>query len=65
MTIFDPMDSTEFRVDHVMYNLHSTICDLEALRRSNDARRFLQEETADIEVCRDRLSRILDDVGGK
>lgn len=64
--IFDPMDSTEFKADHAIHNLCSVVADIDSLRRSNDARRSLQDAMAitDIELCRDRLSRILDDLGG-
>lgn len=67
MSTADPMETTEFRVDHAIHNLCSAVGDLDDLRRSNEARRELQDEMslADIELCRDRLSRILDDVGGK
>jgi hypothetical protein len=67
MSIADPMDTTEFRIGHTIRNLCSAVTDLDDLRRSNEARRDLQDATSlsDIELCRDRLSRILDDVGGK
>jgi hypothetical protein len=67
MSIVDPMETTEFRVGHAIRNLCSAIADIDDLRRSNEARRELQDTTslADIELCRDRLSRILDNVGAR
>lgn len=67
MSIADPMDTTEFRVGHAIHNLCSAVADLDDLRRSNGARRDLQDagNVADIELCRDRLSRILDDIGDR
>ena len=66
-TVADPMDTTEFRVGHAIHNLCSAIADLDDLRKSNEARCELQDTTSlsDIELCRDRLSRILDDVGAR
>lgn len=66
MSIADPMGTTEFRAGHAIHNLCSAVAELDDLRRSNEARRELQDTTslADIELCRDRLSRILDDIGG-
>lgn len=67
MSTTNPIDTTEFRVGHSIHNLCSAIADLDDLRRSNEARRELQDTTslADIELCRDRLSRILDDIGAR
>lgn len=67
MSIADPMDTTEFHVEHAIHNLCSAVADLDDLRRSNAARRDLQDagNMADIELCRDRLSRILDDIGDR
>ena len=67
MSIADPMETTEFRVGHAIQNLCSAIIDIDDLRRSNEARIQIQDAATllDIELCRDRLSRILDDVGGK
>ena len=67
MSTADIMDTIGFRVGHAIHNLFSAIDEIDNLRRSNEARAELQVEAScfDIEVCRDRLSRILDDVGGK
>lgn len=67
MSIADPMDTTEFQVEHAIHNLCSAVADLDDLRQSNAARRDLQGagNMADIELCRDRLSRILDDIGDR
>lgn len=67
MSMADPMETTEFRVEHTINNLYASVRDLNDLRRSNEGRREIQNGSSliDIEVCRDQLSRILDDVGGK
>lgn len=64
--VLDPMETTEFKADHAIHNLCSAVGDIDGLRRSNEARQSLQDAMAiaDIELCRDRLSRILDDLGG-
>ena len=66
METLNPMETSEFKADHAVHNLCSAVGDIDALRRSNEARRLLQDAmtNADIELCRDRLSRILDDIGG-
>jgi len=63
--IIDPMATTEFVVDHALHNLCEAVSDIDALRRSNDARVLLMDSmsVSDIELCRDRLSRIIDDIG--
>lgn len=62
----DPMETVEFKADHAVHNLCSAVGEIDAIRRSNEARRLLQDgmAIADIELCRDRLSRIIDDLGG-
>lgn len=67
MSTVDPIDTVEFRVDHAINNLCSVVAEIDHLRRSNEARGSLMDASAsaDIELCRDRLSRILDDIGGR
>lgn len=65
--VSDPMDTTEFKVGHLIRNLCVTVWDLDDLRRSNEGRRELQNQPnlIDIELCRDQLSKLVDDMGGK
>lgn len=62
----DPMDTVEFRADHAIRNLFLAVSEIDDLRRSNEARGSLMAERSrsDLELSRDRLSRILDDLGG-
>ena len=66
MSIADPMDTTEFKVGHLIRNLCVTVWDLDDLRRSNEGRRELENQLnlIDIELCRDQLSKLVDDMGG-
>ena len=62
----DPMTTAEFRVEHAIRNLMDATQELNDLRRSNEARHSLMDRrnASDIELVRDRLSRIIDDVRG-
>ena len=62
----DPMDTTEFKVDHLIRNLCSAVWDLNDLRRSNEGRIELQSDAnlMDVELCRDQLSKLIYDMGG-
>lgn len=63
--VIDPMKTTEFKADHAIRNLFMAVSDLDDLRRSNACRAHLIDTSAliNIERERDRLSRILDDLG--
>lgn len=65
--VADPMDTVEFRADHAIRNLCLAVSEIDDLRRSNEARGSLMHDMSrnDIELSRDRLSRILDDLGGE
>ena len=67
MSIADPMETTEFRVEHTINNLYASVRDLNDLRRSNEGRREIQNWSImiDIEVCQDKLYLIFYDVGCK
>ena len=65
MSIADPMDSIEVAVEMRMVGLMSATQFLDEKRRDNAARQSIIDNASDIELVRDRLSRILDDVGGK
>lgn len=64
--VLDPMETTEFKADHAIRNLFMAVSDLDELRRSNACRAHLIDTASliNIERERDRLSRILDDLGG-
>lgn len=61
----DHVNSVEVAVDMTMHELMSATNFLCDKRRNNEARQFIIANASDIELVRDRLSRILDDVGGK
>ena len=65
MTIFDPMDTTEFAVETRVSSLVSLAEYLDEKRRDNTLRQSIIANARDIETARDRLSHVLDDVGGK
>ena len=65
MSIADPMDTIEVAVEMRMVGLMSATQFLDEKRRDNAARQSIIDNASDIELVRDRLSRILDDVGGK
>lgn len=62
----NPMETKEFEVEHSLRNLMNSVTDLDQLRLSNEGRGILvhPECVGDLELSRDRLSRILDDVRG-
>lgn len=68
MSIADvnPMDTTEYRVEHALHSLMQTVQEIDKLRTRNEARGVLLRSVnvSDLELSRDRLSRILEDVGG-
>ena len=61
----DPMESVEVAIEMRMVGLMSATQFLDEKRRDNEARQSIIANASDIELVRDRLSRILDDVGGK
>jgi len=65
MSTTDLMETTEFAVETRIREMYSSIDFLNSRRRDNTARKSIIDNAAFIEVARDRLSRILDDVGGK
>ena len=65
MSIADPMESVEVAVEMRLVGLMSATQFLDQMRRDNAARQSIIDNASDIELVRDRLSRILDDVGGK
>lgn len=62
--VIDPMDTTEFRVEHALNNLMDAAREINDLRRSNEARSILMRSRSreDLEMTRDQLSRVLDDI---
>ena len=64
-TVADPMDSIEFAIETRVVSLVSLAEFLDDNRRDNTLRQSIIDNASDIELARDRLSRILDDVGGK
>lgn len=64
--VIEPMDTTEFQAEHAIANVMMAVQDLDQLRRSNEARGVLLHERSrqDLELSRDRLSLILDDLRG-
>lgn len=65
MTMADPMESIEFAVETRVVSLVSLAEFLDEKRRDNTLRQSIIDNASDIEMARDRLSRVLDDVGGK
>lgn len=65
MSIADPMDTIEFAVETRVVSLVSLAEFLDEKRRDNTLRQSIIDNASDIETARDRLSRVLDDVGGK
>lgn len=65
MILADPMESIEFAVETRVVSLVSLAEFLDEKRRDNTLRQSIIDNARDIETARDRLSRILDDVGGK
>lgn len=61
----DPMVTPEFAIEQGMRELFACTEFLDKMRRDNEARQSIIANVSDIELVRDRLSRILDDVGGK
>ena len=64
-TVADPMDSIEFAIETRVVSLVSLAEFLDDNRRDNTLRQSIIDNASEIELARDRLSRILDDVGGK
>lgn len=65
MTIIDHMDTIEFAVETRVASLASLAEFLDEKRRDNTLRQSIIANASEIEMARDRLSRVLDDVGGK
>lgn len=64
-TIFEPMESFEFAVETRVVSLVSLAEFLDVNRSDNTLRQSIIDNAGEIEAARDRLSRVLDDVGGK
>lgn len=65
MSIADPMESIDFAVETRVVSLVNIAEFLDHNRRNNLMRQSIIDNASDIELARDHLSRILDDVGGK
>lgn len=65
MSIANPMDSIEFAIETRVVSLVSLAEFLDEKRRDNTLRQSIIDNAGEIEAARDRLSRVLDDVGGK
>lgn len=65
MSIADPMESIDFAVETRVVSLVNIAGFLDHNRRNNLMRQSIIDNASDIELARDHLSRILDDVGGK
>jgi hypothetical protein len=63
--MFEPMESYEFAVETRVVSLVSLAEFLDVNRRDNTLRQSIIDNASHIEAARDRLSRVLDDVGGK
>lgn len=61
----DLMESIEFSVETNLRDLDVSITALDSMRRINMSREFVVKNADRIELARDILSRVLDDVGGK
>jgi hypothetical protein len=60
----DPADTIEVAVELEMRGLMLATQSLDEYRRSNAGRQALIDNRGDLELTRDMLSRMLDDVGG-
>lgn len=65
MSIADPMESFDFAVETRVVSLVNIAEFLDHNRRNNLMRQSIIDNASEIELARDHLSRILDDVGGK
>lgn len=65
MSIADPMGSIDFAVETRVVSLVNIAEFLDHNRRNNLMRQSIIDNASEIELARDHLSRILDDVGGK
>ncbi len=65
MSIADPMESIDFAVETRVVSLVNIAEFLDHNRRNNLMRQSIIDNASEIELARDHLSRILDDVGGK
>lgn len=63
-TNLNPFDTDEVVVDQAINSIFSGVAVLDQKRIDNHAREFVMQNASDIELTRDRLSRILDDVRG-
>lgn len=64
-TVADPMESIDFAVETRVVSLVSIAEYLDQNRRNNIMRQSIIDNASEIELARDHLSRVLDDVGGK
>lgn len=60
----DPANSMEVAVDQRLVGLFSATKFLDEKRKDRNARLYIIENASDLELVRDKLSRILDDVRG-
>jgi len=60
----NPSGSMEVAIDSSIYDMFGAVDCLDAKRRDHNARPYLKECAEDIEMVRDKLSVILDDVRG-
>lgn len=63
-TNLNPFDTDEVDIDMALNSIFSGITVLDQKRIDNEARQYVTQNASDIELTRDRLSRILDDVRG-
>lgn len=63
--LLDLPDTIEVAVEMELRGLMVATDEIDKYRRSNEGRQVVMANFADLELTRDKLSRILDDVGGK
>lgn len=61
----DPLTSKQVEVDMTVRALMLSAMALNDFRRDNEGRRYIIDSVSDIELTRDRLSAIIDDVQGR
>lgn len=62
METVDPPDTIEFAVEMELRGLMLATDEIDKYRRSNEGRQIVIANVGDLELTRDKLSRILDDV---
>ena len=60
----DPGESMEFAIDDSIRNLFAAASILNIKRHDHNARPYIKDSMPDIEIVRDKLSTIIDDVRG-